>query len=212
MAYDLDEQEQLANLKVWWGRYKKLTFIVVLIALVVSAGWSGWRAYQRNQSVYAVQLYEELQKAITAKDNAKIQRISRDIQSQYARSVYAQISALFAAKNAVDNNDLKTAQAQLEWAAFKGVNETYAALARIRLAQVLLDQKDYQKGLDALHDLPVAFASVAADRKGDLLAAQGKNKEAQAAYQIALFGQSQEKNPAYRFMQLKYDAVSAQIK
>ncbi|GAC1518907.1 MAG: hypothetical protein NVS3B11_17410 [Collimonas sp.] len=88
-----------------------------------------------------------------------------------------------------------------------GRSDDYKALARIRLAGILLDQKAYDDGLKVLAaDLPAPFASAAADRKGDILVAQNKLDEARAAYQLAL-DKMDSKNPGKELIQLKLDAI-----
>jgi predicted negative regulator of RcsB-dependent stress response len=114
---------------------------------------------------------------------------------------------LAAAKSAFDANDLKTAKAQLQWVISKGNDAAYKALARIRLAGVLLDEKSYDEGLKLLaEDFPPSFAPLAADRKGDILVAQNKKAEARAAYQSALEKMDQ-RNPGRQLIQLKLDAL-----
>ncbi len=207
MAFDLDEQEQLATLKDWWNKYGNLTTWVVIIALGAYAGWSGWNYYQRSQSLQASQLYDEQQKAVASKDNAKVQRAATDIEQKFGRTAYAGMAALSAAKVAFDANDLNTAKDQLQWVVDHGRSEDYKALARIRLAGILLDQKAYDDGLKVLAaDLPAAFVSAAADRKGDILVAQNKLDEARAAYQLAL-DKMGSKNPGKELIQLKLDAI-----
>ena len=49
-TYDLEEQEQLAELKAWWKQNgNQLLNVVTVVALVVLA-WHGWNWYQRSQS------------------------------------------------------------------------------------------------------------------------------------------------------------------
>jgi predicted negative regulator of RcsB-dependent stress response len=120
MAYDLDEQEQLANLKAWWAKYGNLTTWVVIAGLAAYSGWNGWNYYQRNQAAQASVLFDELQTAVTAKDNAKVARVAGDIESKFGRTAYASLGALSAAKSFFDANDLKSAKAQLEWVVAHG--------------------------------------------------------------------------------------------
>src|SRR5438067_328090 len=150
MAYDLEEQEQLATVKAWWNQYGNLTTWLLTIALAAYAAWSGWNYYQRSQATQASQLYEELQKAVVAKDNAKVQRAAGDMEEKFSRAAYAQMSALTAAKAAFDANDLKTAKAQLQWVINNGLDDEYKAIAKIRLAGILLDEKAYEEGLKVL--------------------------------------------------------------
>ena len=64
MAYDLEEQEQIADLKAWWDKYGNFVFTIATVALLAVAAWNGWNWYQRKQSVEAAAVYEELLKAV----------------------------------------------------------------------------------------------------------------------------------------------------
>ncbi len=207
MAYDLEEQEQIASIKAWWKQYGNLVTWVLIIALGAYAGWTAWNTYQRNQSVQAVQLYDELQKAVAAKDNAKVQRAAADMEDKFSRTAYAQMGALAAAKSAFEVNDAKAAKSQLEWVVKNGLNDEYKAIAKIRLAGILLDEKAYDDGLKLLSgDFPAAFAASVADRRGDILLAQNKTGEARTAYQTAL-EKMDPNNPGRQLVQMKLDAI-----
>ena len=115
MAYDLEEQEQIATLKAWWNQYGNLITWVVTAALLSFAGWSGWKYYQRDQSGKAAMLYEEIVKAGDAKDPAKVARAAEDIKDKFSGTPYAQMGALTAAKSAFDAGDMKAAKTHLQW-------------------------------------------------------------------------------------------------
>ncbi len=207
MAFDLDEQEQLARIKDWWKKYGNLTTWVLIFVLAAYAGWSSWNYYQRNQALQASQLYDELQKAASANDTSKVQRSAADIQQKFGRTAYAGMAALSAAKVAFDANDLNGAKEQLQWLVDHGADEDYRALARVRLAGILLDQKAYDDGLKVLvADVPAPFASAVADRKGDILVAQKKLDDARVAYQLAL-DKMDNQNPGLQLIQLKLDEI-----
>jgi predicted negative regulator of RcsB-dependent stress response len=210
MAYDLEEQEQIDSLKAFWTKWGNLLTWVLIAVLGSYAAYNYWNYYQRNQAVEASALYDQLQVAVTAKDNAKIQRIAADVESRYKRSVYAQMSALAAAKSAFDANDLKTAKAQLQWVVDNG-NDEYQSIAKLRLAGVLLDEKAYDEGLKLLGTtfLP-SFAAEVADRKGDILVAQNKIAEARAAYQAALDAMD-KKHPGRQLVVLKFEAIGGTV-
>jgi len=206
MAYDLEEQEQLATLKAFWSQYGNLITWVLIIALGSFAGWRYWNTHQQNQAAEASALYDQQQLALVKKDNTLVQRIAADVQSKYKGSAYASMSALTAAKSAFEANDLKAAKANLQWVADNG-NDEHKAVAKLRLAGVLLDEKAYDEGLKVLGTafLP-QFAGAVADRKGDILVAQNKLAEARAAYEAALAAMD-KKNPGRQLVQLKLDAI-----
>ena len=210
MAFDLEEQEQLASIKAWWNTYGNLLTWILIAVLGAFAAWNGWKYYQRSQALQAGQLYEELQKGVTAKDNALVQRAASDMQTKFGRTAYAQMSALTAAKSAVDANDMATAKAQLQWIVAGSGEEEYKAIARIRLAGLLLDEKAYDEGLKLVSgDFPTQFAALASDRRGDILVAQNKLDEARAAYKTAL-EKTDDKNPGRQLIQLKLDAIGGE--
>ena len=206
MAYDLEEQEQIASFKAFWSKYGNLITWVLILALGSFAAYNFWQKHQRDQAVEASALYDELTDAVTAKDNAKSQRIASDIQAKYKRTSYAQMSALAAAKTAFDANDLKTAKAQLQWVIDNG-NDEYKSVAQLRLAGVLLDEKNFDGAMKLLNGtfLP-QFAAEVSDRKGDVLVAQNKLLEARAAYVAALAAMG-PKHPGSRLVRIKLEAI-----
>jgi predicted negative regulator of RcsB-dependent stress response len=207
MAYDLEEQEQLATLKAWWKQYGNLVTWVVIAALAAFAGWSGWKYYQREQASKAAVLYEEIVKAVDGRDQVKISRATSDIRERYGRTPYASMGSLLAARSAFEAGDLKSAKAHLQWVIDQSSGEEYQSLARLRLAGLLLDEKAYDEGLKLLSaSFPEQFSGLVADRRGDLLFAQNKIDEARAAYQTAL-EKTDAKNPARQLIQLKLDGL-----
>jgi predicted negative regulator of RcsB-dependent stress response len=210
MAYDLEEQEQIATLKAWWEKYGNLTSWVLIAGLAAYSGWTGWNYYQRSQAAQASALYDELQTAVEAKDNAKVLRAAGDMESKFGSTAYAPMSALVAAKSSFDANDMKSAKAQLQWAVDHGADE-FKAIAKVRLAGVLLDEKAYDDALKALAgEVPSQFVAAVADRKGDILVAQNKLAEARAAYQAALDA-TDKKSPGRQLIQMKFEAIGGSV-
>jgi len=207
MAYDLEEQEQLATLKAVWKQYGNLITWTLIIALAAYAAWMQWNKYQNNQSGQASQLYEEMQKSVTAKDNTKVQRAADDLKQKFGATSYASMSALIAAKSAFDANDLKAAKAQLQWLIDSGKNDEYKAIAKIRLAGIALDEKNYDGALSQLAgDFPEDLQAEVLDRKGDIYVAQANIEGARKAYQAAI-DKMTDKSPARQVVQIKLDAI-----
>jgi len=210
MAYDHQEQEQLDSFKAFWSQYGNIIIWVLILALGSYAGWNYWKTHQRNKSVEASALYDELQASLLANDNAKVQRVATDIRAKYESSAYAPMAALAAAKTAFEANDLKTAKAQLQWAAEHG-NDEYKSIANLRLAGVLLDEKAFDEALKVLNGkfLP-QFTSEVNDRKGDVLVAQNKLNEARAAY-VAAIAAMDPNAPGRQLVQIKLEAIGGTV-
>ncbi|MDB5935360.1 MAG: hypothetical protein JWQ01_2704 [Massilia sp.] len=210
MAYDLEEQEQLAELKAFWNKYGNLLTWVLILALGSFAGYNFWMSHQRGQASDASVLYEDLQKSMVEKDNTKAQRIAADIEGKYGSTAYAQMAALSAAKGAFDANDLKAAKAQLQWAIEHGSDE-YKSIAKLRLAGVLLDEKAYDEGLKLLAtDFLPQFAGSVADRKGDILVAQNKLAEARTAY-LAAIAAMDKRSPGRKLVEVKLESIGGVV-
>jgi predicted negative regulator of RcsB-dependent stress response len=181
---DLEEQEQLDQLKAFWKQYGNLITWLLVLVLGGYAAWNGWNLYQRDQGSKAGSLYDELERAAQAGDSERATRIFADMKDRYPSATFTQQAGLVAARSAADKGRYDAASASLAWVADKASEDEYRAIARLRLAGLLLDTKKYEEALkqvDAVTDRP-EFIALANDRRGDILMAQGKSAEAQAAY------------------------------
>jgi len=207
-TYDLEEQEQIAALKAWWRQYGNLVVAVVVgVALAVSAV-IGWRAYQASQAGQASTIYSELRKAAGTRDVKKVRDLAGAILEQYPGSAYAPLAAFVSAKAHFESGDLKTARAQLEWVIEKARDPEYQSIARLRLANVLIDEKDYDGALKGLEAKPEpSFEGRFAETRGDIYAAQGKRSDARAAYKSALEKTRLKDVGSRELLQLKLDML-----
>ena len=205
---DLEEQEQLAELKTWWRQYGNAVIMGVTIILLAFAAWNGWTWYQRNQGVQAGALYGELQKASRAGDAKAARDAAGTILEQFPRTSYAAMAALLSAKVHFQSGDLKTARAQLQWVVENARSDELKAIARIRLSNVLIDDGALDEAAKMLDVTPPeAFIAVYAAARGDVLAQQKKVAEARAAYKLAL-EKRDALDPTLRdVIQLKLDAL-----
>lgn len=207
MAYDLEEQEQLDQLKAFWNKYGNLISWVLIVVLAGYAGWTYWSNMQSSHASQAAGLYGTLETAMQAKDDAKAKTAAEDIRKDFGQTVYAQLSALDSAKMAQDAKDNKLAKTQLQWVIDSKYNDEFVAIARIRMAGVLLDEKAYDDAMKLLAaEVPAKFQVMAMDRKGDVLAAQNKIDEARAMYKSAL-DKTDENSPAHTMIELKLESV-----
>ena len=208
-AYDLDEQEKLGDLKAWWSRYGNyVTGAITVVALLIAAN-QGWKYYTGKQAAEASTLYFALSDAATKNEAAKVKDANAQLIEKFAGTGYAPRGALLAAKSAFDAGDLATAKTQLEWVVANSKEDELKAIARLRLAAVLLDQKQYDAALAALDGkTSEAFAGLFLDMKGDIYNLQGKTADAKTAYEAAL-PKLDAKGSQKQYTQLKLDAVSA---
>jgi predicted negative regulator of RcsB-dependent stress response len=206
---DLQEQEQLDALKAFWKQYGNLITWALVAGMLVYAGINGWQWWQREQSAKAGAMFDELDRAAQAGDAQKTTRVFTDIKDRYPRTAYAQQAGLLAAKVQYEKGKTDESRAALAWVVDNAVDDEYRALARLRLAGVLLDAKQYDEALKQLDPVVQGpFAALAADRRGDILQAQGKTVEAKAAYQQA-WKAMDEKVEYRRLVDAKLTALGA---
>ena len=180
---DLEEQEQLDQLKAFWKQYGNLITWALIAALAAFAAWNGWNWWQREQAAKAGAMFDELEKAAQAGDAAKAAGVFKDMQARFAGTTFAQQGALLTAKVQFEKAQPDAAIATLTWVSENAAEAEYQAVARLRLAGLLLDQKKYDDALKVLAPaVPKEFDALVADRRGDVLLAQGKPEDAKAAY------------------------------
>jgi len=210
MALDLEEQEQVAELKAWWTQYGNLIISALTAALLVIAGWQGWRWYERSQAAEAAMQYEALAKAAQGGDAKAVRDAAGVLIESYPRSLYAAMGALSAARFLYDHNDLKNAKAQLTWASENARSDELRDLARLRLATILLDEKAYDEALKLLDAKHVAaFDAQYAALRGDVLVAKNQPNDARSAYRMALDRSDKDQgNAAFRdSVRMRLDAL-----
>ena len=204
---DLEEQEQLAELKHFWKRYGNAISWALIVIFSAVAAWNGYHYWQRSQAVQAAVMYDEVERAAVAGDMPKLDRSLADMQERYSRTAYAQQAALLAARVYYDKGNLDASKVALGWVANKASDEGYQSIAKLRLSGILLEAKAYDDALQQVSgSMPKAFAALAADRRGDILAAQGKKAEATVQYQTA-FNEFDAQSEYRRLVEVKLNAL-----
>lgn len=199
---DLQEQEQIDELKAFWKQYGNLITWTLTLALSGFAAWNGWNWWQRTQATKAGALYEELERAARSADPSRTSLAFADLKDRYPKTLQAQQGALLAAKVQAEKGQVDAALATLAWVAGNAAEDEYRVVARLRAAGLLLDKQQWDQALAQLDAAAAVkapeFEALIADRRGDLLSAQGKKTEAVAAYQAAY--KALDSKLEYRFL------------
>ena len=180
---DLEEQEQLDQLKAFWKRYGHLVTWVLIVVLGGFAAWNGWGLYQRDQSAKSGAMFDQLDQAVQAGDADQAGRVFADMKERYPRTAFTEQGGLLAAKLQAEKGKPDAALDTLNWVGANASESEYQSIAKLRAAGVLLDQKKYDEALKQLDGATAPdFAALVSDRRGDVLIAQGKKDEAKTAY------------------------------
>jgi predicted negative regulator of RcsB-dependent stress response len=204
---DLEEQEQLDELKHFWKQYGNLITWTLIAVFAAIAVWNGWQYWQRTQATHAAVMYDEVERAAQTGDTARVERAFADMKDKFGGTTYAQQAGLLAAKVMVDKGNVEGAKGALSWVADKASDEGYQATARLRLAGLLVDAKKYDEALKQLAaEFPKEFEPLVADRRGDIYNLQGKKAEAKAQYAKAYQGM-EERSEYRRLLEVKLSAL-----
>jgi predicted negative regulator of RcsB-dependent stress response len=186
---DLEEQEQLDQIKHFWNQYGNLITGLLVLVLGAFAAWNGYQYWQKRTAAQASVMFEEVEKAIRVGDLPLAQRAVGDMQQRFPSTVYAQQAGLALANLAQQKEQSDVVQSALTWVASSSGDAGYAAIGRLRLSGALIDTKLYDDAQKVLSEaFPPAFVALVADRRGDLWAAQGKSADAISEYRKAWAG------------------------
>ena len=204
---DLEEQEQLDQIKHFWKTWGNLISWVLIAILGSYAAWNGYQYWERSQAAKASALYDEVERAVSSGDVSRVERSFADMKDKFGSTQFAQQSALLAAKALQAQGKTDAARDALSWVANGASDKAYRDIARMRLAALHLDAKAYDEALKPLGgEFTPAMQGLAADLRGDVLQAKGQNAEAIVAYQQAW--QKLADTPDYRrLVQAKLNAL-----
>ncbi len=220
MALHAAEEETVEALKKWWEDNGTLVVSLVAAGALLWGGWTFWQNSREASVSAASDLYEEILalspsaagEPVSDADRARIIDVARELQSEYAGSVYALYAALFAAQQAVNSGQLDLAEQQLTWVLdnaggglLGGTDEGLVLTATLRLGRVLLAGEELDRALALVDSVdPGTFEAGFAELRGDIYLAQGRLVDARDAYRTALESAGGSRN----FLQMKLDELS----
>jgi predicted negative regulator of RcsB-dependent stress response len=206
-ALDLEEQEQLDQIKHFWKKYGNLISWLLIVVLGSFASWNAYQYWQRDQAAKAAVLFDEVERAATAGDVARVERSLADMKDKFGGTHYAHQAALLAAKALQAKDKADAARAALKWVVEGAPDPAYRDIARLRLSALLADAGSLDEALAQLSaPFTPAMSGLAADLRGDVLLAKSQKTEALSAYQSAW--QQLADSPDYRrLVQAKLNAL-----
>ena len=74
---DLEEQEQLDQLKHFWKQYGNLITGILILVLGAFAAWNGYQYWQQKQATQAAAMFDEVEKVVRGGDVAQAERIRK---------------------------------------------------------------------------------------------------------------------------------------
>lgn len=206
MALDLEEQEQVDQLKALWKKYGDYVTRGAIAFFVLYGLFQGWGYYQNKQSLSASELYQSIV-VLDEKNTKEIIEKSQRLIDDYSGTPYAGRAAILFAKASYADGAKDKAKEKLEWASGHAKESATESIALIQLGQILLEEKKYDEALKKANAVDnEGYLGLSNDLKGDVLNAMGKKEDAKKAYLEALkrFG---PKDSYARFTQEKLESL-----
>ena len=211
MAYDLQEQESIDQMKAFWDQWGTPITAAVCVCCLGFAGWNGWHWWHRNQAGKAAAVYMQLQQALLHDDAKNVKSLSAGLIAEYDGTIYATLGSLAAAKAALAAGDFDTAAQRLTWVIEKSGRPEYDTLARVRLAGVYFDSGKLDEAMKALEGAKPdeRQASLVLDRQGDIYAAKGDVAKARECWEKVLKdgAEKYQNDPILRVVEYKLGSL-----
>ncbi len=205
------EEETVEHMKQWLKENGLAIALGIIIGLSSIAGVRYWFTYHRVQAEEASLIYDKVVSALATQNYVDVIQQGKELQDNYAGTSYAVLAAMAMAKASYASGDAAAARSNLTWAMDKAGDEGMQHIARIRLARLLIDAKDYTAAMKLITDQEQgAFTTFYEELRGDILVAQDNVSLGLEAYKTALV--DAKDNTRRQFIQMKLDNLASDIK
>ena len=205
------EEETVEHLKQWFRENGLALVLGIVIGLSGIAGVRYWFSYQRTQAEEASLIYDKVSSALAAQQYQDVILTGKQLQDDYSGTSYAVLATMAMAKASHATGDVAAARTHLNWVMEKADDKGLQHIARIRLARLMIDAKDYTAAMKLITDQDHgAFGSLYEELRGDILVAQDNSSLAREAYRSAIVGAAE--TTRRQFIQMKLDNLASDIK
>ncbi|OSI09821.1 YfgM family protein [Neisseria zoodegmatis] len=208
MAGHIQDQEELENFKYFWKSWGRWLFGALVLAALVYLAYILYQGHQLDKRQEAAGILIKIaEKEQSSADSKEAQADLQNLQQNYSDSLAAAQATLMAAASAFEKGNYDVATGHLNWVLKHQKSAPVQALAAQRLAVVQLQQGKYDEALATLNTtVDGAFEPLMTETKGDVYAAQGKNKEALQMYEQTLLKLAKD-SPNRDAVQFKADQL-----
>ncbi len=184
---ELVELEQAERLKKWCRDYGVGIILGIVFAIAATMGWYYWQQIREKNLLTASKYYENLLGIFSDKSKtATVDTTAKILLQKYPKTPYASLTALQLAKQAVYQNKLAEAENYLVWVIQHGKSATLRAVARVRLARVLLGEDEPTRALKVLDENDnIIYQPLIFEVKGDVFFHLGNSSAALQNYLAA---------------------------
>ncbi|WP_118785116.1 YfgM family protein [Haemophilus haemolyticus] len=185
MAYSIEEEQEINQLKDWWKENGKTIIVAFILGVGGMFGWRYWQAHQAEQIAQASAQYDALIYSAQQDEQAKKANIEQFVQAN-SKTAYAVFALLDEAKKATEKQDFAAAEANLNQALTQSQDEVLTSIIALRLSAVQFQLGQLDNALTTLNQVKgESFNARKAILTGDIQVAKGDKVEAKNSFEQA---------------------------
>ncbi|TDN41254.1 YfgM family protein [Haemophilus haemolyticus] len=185
MAYSIEEEQEINQLKDWWKENGKTIIVAFILGVGGMFGWRYWQAHQAEQIAQASAQYDALIYSTQQDEQAKKANIEQFVQAN-SKTAYAVFALLDEAKKATEKQDFAAAEVNLNQALTQSQDEVLTSIVALRLSAVQFQLGQLDNALTTLNQVKgESFNARKAILTGDIQAVKGDKVAAKNSFEQA---------------------------
>lgn len=185
MAYSIEEEQEINQLKDWWKENGKTIIVAFILGVGGMFGWRYWQAHQAEQIAQASAQYDALIYSAQQDEQAKKASIEQFVQAN-SKTAYAVFALLDEAKKATEKQDFAAAEVNLNQALTQSQDEVLTSIVALRLSAVQFQLGQLDNALTTLNQVKgESFNARKAILTGDIQVAKGDKVAAKTSFEQA---------------------------
>ncbi len=185
MAYSIEEEQEINQLKDWWKENGKTIIVAFILGVGGMFGWRYWQAHQAEQIAQASAQYDALIYSAQQDEQAKKANIEQFVQAN-SKTAYAVFALLDEAKKATEKQDFAAAEVNLNQALTQSQDEVLTSIVALRLSAVQFQLGQLDNALTTLNQVKgESFNARKAILTGDIQVAKGDKISAKNSFEQA---------------------------
>lgn len=185
MAYSIEEEQEINQLKDWWKENGKTIIVAFILGVGGMFGWRYWQSHQAEQIAQASAQYDALIYSAQQDEQAKKANIEQFVQAN-SKTAYAVFALLDEAKKATEKQDFAAAEANLNQALTQSQDEVLTSIVALRLSAVQFQLGQLDNALTTLNQVKgESFNARKAILTGDIQVSKGDKVAAKNSFEQA---------------------------
>ena len=185
MAYSIEEEQEINQLKDWWKENGKTIIVAFILGVGGMFGWRYWQSHQAEQIAQASAQYDALIYSAQQDEQAKKANIEQFVQAN-SKTAYAVFALLDEAKKATEKQDFAAAELNLNQALTQSQDEVLTSIVALRLSALQFQLGQLDNALTTLNQVKgESFNARKAILTGDIQVAKGDKVAAKNSFEQA---------------------------